>query len=178
MRDPASEGHPPGLGQQSSQSGDRLYGRSARGKGRGLEDEGSSGRENPPETGGQEVKSTECAGKWSRKGLASGGRLPTLAELAPRNPRRVCAPRPVPTSAHPLVRLHRHPRTTTHSQGNTSPGPGSRAASRPPRHHPPPRGLAEEPRGGAGVRGTGGEARERARARQCLPSLGLPDGGV
>lgn len=55
--------------------------------------------------------------------------------------------------------------------------PRSRVASRPPHHHPPPWGRGKRP-GGRGGCGAGEEARERARARRRLPSLGLPDGGV
>ena len=67
---------------------------------------------------------------------------------------RVCAPRPVPSSAHPLVRLRRHPRTTTHSQRTTSPEPGGLASSSSPSPTP---GSAEETRGARGPR------RERPR---------------
>lgn len=67
---------------------------------------------------------------------------------------RVCAPRPVPTSAHPLVRLRRHPRTTTHSRRTTSPEPGGLASTSSPSPTP---GSEEETRGARGPRrGRGG----------------------
>lgn len=99
------------------------------------------------------------------RGLAAGGRLPTLAGQAPRKPRRVSAPRPVPTSAHPLARPLRHPRAATHS--HSAPPPLGPAASRPPRHHPPPRGRAGETRGARG-----------AAARAQRPGRGRGRGGA
>lgn len=90
----------------------------------------------------------------AERGWRPGGRLPTLAVLALRNPIRVCAPRPVPSSAHPLVRRRRHPRTTTHSQRTTSPEPGGLASTPPPS---PTLGSREETRGARGLpRGRGG----------------------
>lgn len=69
----------------------------------------------------------------AERGLCSGaGRLPTLTGLTLKNPRRVCAPRPVPSSAHPLSRVLRHTRTATHSQRTTSPEPGGLASTSPP----------------------------------------------
>lgn len=144
------------------QNGDRLYGRSARGKGRGLEDECFNRRENPPETGGQEVKSTECTSKWSRKGLASGGRLPTLAGLALRYPGesgRRASPRPLqraPPRPSPPPPANHHPQPAHYVPGAgrprvhlaTIPHPGSGRRARGARG---PRRGSGGPRAGAGA---------------------------
>lgn len=64
------------------------------------------------------------------------------------------SPRPVPSSAHPVSRVLRHPRTTTHSQRTTSPETGGLASTSPPS---PTRGRGEETQGTRGPqRGRGG----------------------
>lgn len=50
------------------------------------------------------------------------------------------SPRPVPSSAHPVSRILRHPRTTTHSQRTTSPQTGGLAPTSPPSPTPGSRG--------------------------------------
>lgn len=110
----------------------------------------STGRENPPETRGQEVKSTECTSKWSRKGLASRARLTTLAGLALRNPRQGCTPRPVPVRAHPLAVSS----ATREPPPTASALPPGRPAASPP--------LATIPHRGSGRRRPGGRGRDGA----------------
>lgn len=119
----------------------------------------STGRENPPETRGQEVKSTECTSKWSRKGLASRGRLTPLAGLALRNPRQGCKPRPVPVRGHPLAvsSATREPPPTASALP-----PGRLAASRPLATIPHPGVGQEETRGARERRPAGGRGRDGA----------------
>lgn len=91
----------------------------------------------------------------AERGSRPGGGFPPSQDwLSGTQASLGAAPRPVPSSAHPLVRHLRHPRTTTHSQRTTSPEPGGLASTSPPSPTP---GQGEEPRGARGPRrGSGG----------------------
>lgn len=166
--------HPPVLATELAERGPPL-GEVEEGRGGGSRMNASPRGKNSPETGGREVKSTESTSKWSRKGLASGVRLPTLAGLAligtPSESVRRAAPRPLQRaplgpSSPPPANHHPQPETTSRASGLHYLVPS------------PPRGRGKDPGGArAAARGRGGP-RAGARARRHLPSLGLPDGGV
>lgn len=96
----------------------------------------------------------------AERGSRPGGEFPPSQYCLPGTPASPCAS-PGPHQHAPSLSVSsatREPPPTA-----SAPSPPGRAASRPPRHHPQPRGQTEERRGAGPRRGR--EARERARAR-------------